>query len=87
MGGTEHYSTWNVEIEADNVTGPDGNEYWVIAEYSNYDYGNDFGTPNLAEDDPLTAYFRFDLAVSSEPGNESPDCAVDVVTPMPVSGW
>ncbi len=64
----ENYATWHVEIPADNVQGPDGNEFWVIAEYANSNYKNESGTTNLAGDDPLAAFFRFDLPVSSNCG-------------------
>jgi hypothetical protein len=87
IGGGEHYSTWHVEIPADNITGTGGNEYWVIAEYGGFDYSNPYGVMNQAWDDVLTAYFRFDLSVSSAPGNQDPSCDVDVVTSMPASGW
>jgi hypothetical protein len=90
IGGNENYSTWHVEIEADNVAGTLGNEYWIIAEYSSLDYSNDFSTPNLAQDDPLTAYFRYDLEVSSTPTNQDPVCdlVIDPGSPdMPFDGW
>ncbi len=80
VGGNEDYSTWHVEVPADGIEGVEGNEYWVIAEYSAYDYSNDFGTHNLAENDPLAAYFRRDLDVSPEPGNLDPVCGLQVVT-------
>ncbi|MCK4721027.1 hypothetical protein KAU08_10220, partial [bacterium] len=66
-GGGDHYSTYQVDIPADNVTGIDGQELWVIAEYEGFDYTNDFGVPNLAGTDPLSAYFRYDIEVASEP--------------------
>ena len=65
----ENYATWHVEIPADNIQGAHGNEFWVIAEYANSNYKNDFGTTNLAGDDPLAAFFRFDLPVSGDCGN------------------
>jgi len=63
-----NYLTWHVEIPADNVQDLYGNEFWVIAEYANSDYKNNAGTVNLAGDDPLAAFFRFDLPISSECG-------------------
>jgi hypothetical protein len=63
-----NYATWHVEIPADDIQSPDGNEFWVIAEYGNSNYKNDYGTINLAGDDPLAAFFRFDLPVSGNCG-------------------
>ena len=61
IGGGENYSTFHIEIPADNVTQADGNEYWVIAECANLDYSNDFNVQNDAWDDPLAAFFRYSL--------------------------
>ncbi len=71
----DHYATYHVEIPADNVTGIEGQELWVIAEYEGFDYTNDFGVPNLAGTDPLAACFRYDLEVSTE----SPECTTTVL--------
>lgn len=65
VGGTGFYSTYHVEIPADKVTTKEGNEYWVIAQYDDFDYSNDFGVSNLAEDDPLAAFFRYNLSVGT----------------------
>jgi len=67
-GGGEHYSTYHVEIPADNVTGYQNQEYWVIAEYEAFDYTNNFGTPNEAGTDRLAAFFRYDLPVDYSGG-------------------
>lgn len=56
-GGTENYSSYSVDIPADNLTSSGGNEFWVILEYT-ADYSNEFGVPNSAEEDPLASYFR-----------------------------
>ena len=64
-----NYATWQVEIPADNIQSSHGNEFWVIAEYADSDYKNDFGTTNLAGDDPLASFFRFDLPVTGDCGN------------------
>jgi hypothetical protein len=66
VGGDENYSTYHVEIPADNVTGNGDQEYWVMVEYENYDYTNDFGVVNDAWEDALTAVFRFNLDVPNE---------------------
>ncbi|MFH1676646.1 MAG: hypothetical protein ABIC40_06430, partial [bacterium] len=62
-GGTDQYSTYHVEIPADNITGTEGNEYWVIVEQNGNDYTNPFGVNNLAGTDPLAAIFRYGLTV------------------------
>jgi len=72
--GNENYSTYHVELTADDVDSVDGNEYWIIVEYPEHDYQNDYDTPNLAGDDPLAAFFRFDLPVSPNPDNLAPVC-------------
>jgi len=72
VGSGDNYSTWAVEIPADEVDGPDFQEYWIIAQYEPFDYSNDFGVPNDAEDEILTAYFRYDLEVLGEVPCPSP---------------
>jgi len=86
VGGNENYSTWHVEIPADDVKYLYGNEYWIIAEYANVDYSNPYGIPNDAENDPLTAYFRNDLYVYPDHWPD-PVCDVQVVTEMPAQNW
>jgi len=86
-GGSEHFSTYHVEIDADNVTGYEDEQYWVIVDYPGYTYGNDFGVPNLAENDTLTSYFRYGLEVSTEPSGADPICDLQVVTTLPAEGW
>lgn len=66
-GGTGQYSTYHVEIPADNIKGTQGNEFWIIAENPNANYKNNFGVTNGAGEDPLAAFFRFDLYVSPTP--------------------
>jgi len=63
VAGTDTYSTYHVEIPADNVTDATDQEYWIIPEYDEYDYSNRFGVPNLAWDDPIAAFFRYELDV------------------------
>jgi len=84
VGGNENYSTYHVEIPADNVSTPDGNEYWIIVEYPDHGYTNDFGTENLAGDAPLAAFFRYDLPVTGDPDNLPPDCDIVVVSEIQV---
>jgi len=80
VGGTENYSTYQVEITADDVKFLDGNEFWVIVEETGTTYANDFGIPNLAENDNLCAYFRYDLEVLPE----SPECPIPI--PQAITG-
>ncbi len=87
IDGSEHYSTFHVELAADNVTGTEGNEYWILVEYTGYDYSNDLGVPNQAENDTLTAFFRYDLDVSDLPTNQPPVCDLQVVSTMPAEYW
>jgi len=61
-----HWFTYHVEIPADNVTGTEGNEMWIVIEDSVADYTNPLGVPNSADGDKLAACFRFPLAVASE---------------------
>ncbi len=84
IGGGTHYSTWHVEIPADDVGGLDGNEFWVCARYDEFNYKNDFGTTNLTGDDPLTALFRYDLSVSDTPPIDE---WIEVLTPNGGEEW
>ncbi len=65
-GGSENWSTYHVEIPADNVTGTEGNEMWVVVEDTNSDYTNPLGVPNSADGDKVAACFRYPLTVSNE---------------------
>jgi hypothetical protein len=67
IGGGEFYSTYRTEILADNVTGLEGNQMWVIVEQPGLDYTNVYGVTNLADIDTLAAFFRYDLFVSPYP--------------------
>jgi len=70
MTPTDSGATWNtyhMVIPADNVTGLDGNEMWVIVECASADYTNPFAIPNSADADALAACFRFPLTVATEP--------------------
>ena len=85
-GGTSTYSTYHVEIPADNITGTTGQEYWVIAETNGSNYTNPFGIYNSAGNDVLAAFFRHDLYVAPTPYNEPPVCDLVSVDPMPYAG-
>jgi len=54
----ENYAMWHVDVPVAQ-TGPLGNGYWLIAEFDEYDYSNDYGVHNSAEDDTLASFFRF----------------------------
>ncbi len=76
----DHYATWQVKIPADNVTGIEGNEFWVIAEYDGEDYTCPFGVPNDAGEDTLAALFRYDLFVADEPYPNDPPYYVEQIS-------
>jgi len=70
-GGGATYSTYHVEIPADNVTGRDNQQYWIVAACADEDYVT--GVPNLVGTDKLAACFRYDLFVSDVPYNKPPE--------------
>ena len=72
VGGDENYSTYHVEIPADNIHGSGWFEFWVIAQYDEFDYTNEFGVSNLAGTDPLAAFFRCDFYISPISYNTPP---------------
>jgi hypothetical protein len=76
IGGTDNYSTWHVEFTPDSITQVDNNEYWVIAEYSGFDYsakGTEYAVPGTFPEAPLAAFFHFDgLSILGEPPCEAP---------------
>jgi len=88
VDGDDHWSTYHVEIPADAIPGSEGNEAWIIVEYPQHDYTNDFGVPNEAGYDPLAAFFRFDVPVSDEaPSSVICDVQIDPSSPpMPYVG-
>ena len=85
IGGGDNYSTYHVEIEADNIThGTDDtwdNEFWVIAEYEPLDYTNSYGVPNLAYTDFLAAAFRYPVYVTPIGYNCPPVCVLEFAAP------
>jgi hypothetical protein len=87
--GGSYYSTYDVEIDATFPGFTPGDISWVLlkATFPPYDYSNDFGVHNEAENDVLASYFRVELPVSPTQGNQTPDCDLAVVTPMPASDW
>jgi len=85
-GGDENYSVYHCEIPADNIKGTEGNEFWVIAEYGDFDYMSDFTPIGGAPVAKLAAFFRWNLFVANEPYNADPVCDLEVVTAMPHVG-
>ena len=75
--GGKNYSTWHVEVPSDEITSTGGQEFWVIAEYSDYDYKNGMDLPS--PDDPLAAFFRYGLYVAPEEPPYVPDVIVTSV--------
>jgi len=75
-----------VEIPVDNLNDVLGNEFWVIVERADTDYSNEFGVPNLAWDDPLASFFRYDLEVSNLNPNQAPVCDI-VINPCTLHYW
>ena len=72
VGGTNSYSTWHVDIPADNVQGQYENEFWIIAEYPDTSYKNPYNVPNSLGDKPVASFFRYDLLVAWAPFNRPP---------------
>ncbi len=88
VGGNEDYSTYHVEIPADNITGSEGQEYWIIVECPDEDYSNEYGVMNDAWDDPLAGFFRYDLDVITQMEGPVCDIQLDPNNPsMPYVGW
>lgn len=77
--GDETFSTYHCEIPADNVTGPDDQDFWVIAESGAFDYTNEFGITNFADTDILAAFWRYDLEIN--PDAPCPLPQPDSITP------
>jgi len=90
IGGGAAFSTYHAEVAANNITGNSStvnHEFWVIAQYNNYDYKNTFGVTNLAGDDKLAAFFRYDLYVSPIQYDKLPICDLVITSPtMPTGG-
>lgn len=86
VGGGENFSTYSIDIIPDILTSHAGNELWVIAESENHDYSNPIGVMNDAYDDPLTAFFRFDLEVSPEIPYNDLVCDIQIL-PCSLDYW
>lgn len=86
VDGSGHISTYHIDIPSETIDSAAGNEFWIITQHDDFTYGNG-AVPNLAENDPLMAFFRFDLEVGPGFPTDPPECAVDVLTEMPICGW
>lgn len=62
-GCGETYSTYHVEIPADDITSNNDVDVWLIMEYDEYNYMNEFWVPNDAGGDPLAAFVRMKARV------------------------
>ena len=90
VGGGANYSTYEVEVPADNIqfnSGTDGDsDYWIICEAGAYDYKNDGFNPT-GPSDTLAGFFRYPLFIADEPYNLDPVCEVTCDDTMPYDGW
>ncbi len=86
IDGGDNYSTFSVEITADNLSSVVGHEYWVIVECADEDYSNEFDVINDAWNDPLAAFFRFDLEVAGFIPTEAPVCDL-TINPCTLHYW
>ncbi len=78
IGSGVNYSIYFAEFPADGLTSVMGNEFWVIVETVDFDYSNEFGVMNDAWDDPLAAFFRYDLEVSNQIPTQEPVCDIQI---------
>jgi hypothetical protein len=62
----DNWFKFHVEFPADNITDGSAPEMGIVVEDASADYKNSLGVPNAAGDDPLAAFFRYPLSVSSE---------------------
>lgn len=65
-GGGDNYSTYEVDVVADHITGNDNQDYWVVCEFDGETYANDLGVTNSAGSDVLAAFFHYELFVAEE---------------------
>ena len=85
-GGTDNWSTWHTEIAVDNVLSDQGQEYWVICEYSGFTYKakyTEYSPPGTYPEALLAAFFRYELDVLPVMPCDGPvitDVAPDTVT-------
>ncbi|MFH1675589.1 MAG: PKD domain-containing protein [bacterium] len=89
VSGDEFYSTYQIEIAPDIIPPKMSCDTWVLVEVNGYDYSNPYGVTNLAWDDPLTAFFRFDIPIDDSAPSGDPVCDVvidDSSPEMPYSG-
>jgi len=82
------YTSYHVEIPADNVTGIENQYFWLIGVYENFKYTGVRGIPNDASNDNLAAFFRYDLYVSPQTYDSDPVCNLSIITDLsnPITG-
>jgi plastocyanin len=68
----DHWAVYHFELPAIQLPAVQDNEGWAIIEYPGQTYKNDFGVTNGAGNDPLAAFFRFDVPVSPGQASMSP---------------
>ncbi len=82
----ENYLKYFADFDADALESAEGNEFWVIVENPNFDYTNEFGVLNDAWEDPVTAFFRFDLQVGAIIPTQVPVCDL-LIEPCSLHYW
>jgi hypothetical protein len=87
VGGTGNVSTYHVEVPTTNVTGTEGGEYWIIAEYEGQNYMSDFTPPGGAPSATLAAFYRYGLVIASERYNQDPVCDIEHGYTFPVEAY
>jgi hypothetical protein len=88
-GGGVHYSTYYVDIPAEFIEKGVCNEFWIIAEYANLNYSNEYDIPNEAWDEMIVCKQRYHLPpFPEEPYNLPPVCVIDPIgAHNPVQGY
>jgi hypothetical protein len=77
-----HWFTYHVVIPQDDLHMLDGNEMVLVVEYPNLDYKNPAGVMNAAWDEPVAAFFRYDLSISP-----TKPVSITVLTPNGGEQW
>jgi len=78
-----YWATYHVDIPADNITGTENQEFWVVAEHAGLNYKGP--APNAADTDHVLACQRFGLFVNPEEYNTPPVIIFGVDGPITAS--
>jgi hypothetical protein len=70
--GGAHWSTWSIDVAADDVDASGWDDFWVICQYDEYSYTEAYTVPGTVPDEPMAAFFNFDLWVSPTPYCDGP---------------